>query len=261
MDSISFYVDYKKKDSNHVWQWVQDTLKFRYRPKKIPKNADYTPATTFKLTSNLEKRKIHFYDLPVFNAPDALTDIDTSKLRLVHLKEDTLEINQRFSVEFTESSVREFVLKSELEQGESYHFFLDSLALKDVYNLVNDSIMYKFVISSSEEYGSLKLVMEGFSEHALVQILDASKKVVSEQRLGKKTELYFENLVPSSYTAQVIIDRNKNNIWDSGDYLKHRQPEEIVFLRKELKVVKNWETEETWLYNSKINLNEILPKR
>jgi hypothetical protein len=42
------------------------------------------------------------------------------------------------------------------------------------------------------------------------------------------TMIRFTKLQPGSYTMNVIIDRNRNGRWDTGDLLGRRQPEEVI---------------------------------
>jgi hypothetical protein len=62
-------------------------------------------------------------------------------------------------------------------------------------------------------------------------------------------EVVFPTLAAGKYNARLILDLNGNGVWDSGRYLKHRQPEEILVYPKDLTVKANWEVSEAWQVN------------
>jgi hypothetical protein len=45
---------------------------------------------------------------------------------------------------------------------------------------------------------------------------------------------------------RIIIDRNRNGVWDTGDYDKGLQPEEVYYYPGELVVRARWDIEQDW---------------
>jgi uncharacterized protein (DUF2141 family) len=250
-DSLSFHVDYLVKDKESNEQWIRDSIFFRFREKKIPKGADYTPETLFTFKSDLDKPKIHYYSKPKFTCESPILDIDTSKIRLFELVNDSTKEKVDFKLDFKQNCLREFIVDADFKELKKYELEMDSTAFTDVYDLVNDSIIYTFAVSSNEEYGSLKLQISGFESYSLFQLTNAKGKVIDEVKGNNSEYISFKNLIPSTYKIRVIQDANNNYTWDVGHYLKHIQPEEVIYYNKELKVIKNWETEESWLYKTK----------
>ena len=67
---------------------------------------------------------------------------------------------------------------------------------------------------------------------------EVSRRVVK----GNSIDLYkFENLNPGNYKARLIFDKNDNNKWDSGNYLKKIQPEKVVFFPEEIEIRAGWD--------------------
>jgi hypothetical protein len=56
----------------------------------------------------------------------------------------------------------------------------------------------------------------------------------------------FDYLTPNKYKLKAIYDRNRNKIWDTGNFAKKLQPEKVIFYLKALSVRSNWELEESW---------------
>jgi hypothetical protein len=45
---------------------------------------------------------------------------------------------------------------------------------------------------------------------------------------------------------QIVIDTNKNRQWDTGNFLKRKQPENIIFMKSNMSLRANWDLEEEW---------------
>jgi hypothetical protein len=61
----------------------------------------------------------------------------------------------------------------------------------------------------------------------------------------------FELITPGKYIFRMIKDANGNKKWDTGNYLKKVQPEDVYYSNFELDVRANWDFNETF------NLNEV----
>ena len=55
----------------------------------------------------------------------------------------------------------------------------------------------------------------------------------------KKTLI--QQLEPAEYTFKVVLDENQNGKWDTGDFEKQLQPEQILWFSDSIKVRANWE--------------------
>ena len=58
------------------------------------------------------------------------------------------------------------------------------------------------------------------------------------------------DLKPDKYYARIVIDTNGNGVWDTGNYIEKRQPEEVYYSPKMYEIMQNWQVEETWNVNS-----------
>ena len=61
----------------------------------------------------------------------------------------------------------------------------------------------------------------------------------------------FELVKPGKYIFRMIRDNNRNKEWDTGNYLKKIQPEEVYYSNFELEIRANWD------FNETLNLNEV----
>ena len=61
--------------------------------------------------------------------------------------------------------------------------------------------------------------------------------------LSSDCEILIYVVWENEYKVKIIDDKNKNGKWDSGDYLKHIQPEKVEFYPDDIAVRANWDVE------------------
>ena len=179
-----------------------------------------------------------------FNEP--VQSIDTSAIHL-DLKVDTLWQPTRFI--FMSDSVvpRQYYILSDWQPGNEYKLRIDSTAIKSIYGLHTNKAENTMKIKTLEEYGTLYLNISGVEDNAFVQLLNSSDAVVREQKVKKNNTCDFYFLQPNTkYYIRMFIDRNNNGKWDTGDYNKKIQPEEVYYYPKVWEMKANFEFEENW---------------
>jgi hypothetical protein len=117
-----------------------------------------------------------------------------------------------------------------------------------VNGLTNDTLRIRFKTSEARMYGNLKvnLAMPQGAGPLIVQLLTEKEKVVEEQVVKESGRISFNYLLPAKYKLKVIVDQNLNRRWDSGDYFRKIQPEEVIYFPRTLELRANWDVEETW---------------
>jgi hypothetical protein len=58
--------------------------------------------------------------------------------------------------------------------------------------------------------------------------------------------LNYEYLLPGVYRLKIIVDENQNGKWDTGNYLKHIQPEKVFYNPTKINIRANWDIETDW---------------
>jgi hypothetical protein len=73
------------------------------------------------------------------------------------------------------------------------------------------------------------------SKNLIIELLSgkAQDLVIERQFIATSKAIVFDLLQPRKYTIRIIIDENKNNKWDTGNYLK-RQLAETILYHKEI---------------------------
>lgn len=189
--------------------------------------------------------------------PAPLAKIDTSKIHL-YAKHDTLwyvspfELNKRidttvkaFNKEYVEHT-RKYLLRGEWHPGVEYSLELDSAAFVDIYGNVSAKKKQGFKVLSNDECSTILLSITGTpNKPLLVELLDGSDKPIKQAKVVNGEARFFY-VTPGEYYARLIVDANDNGVWDTGDYEKSIQPEEVYYYPYKISCRAKWDYTESW---------------
>ena len=242
-------ISYEKRMKMHEkelekWQKQQDKFKKkgeRYDSVWTPKPLDIRVTAPSSLTP-----ESYLY----FTMPAPLARCDTSKIHL-QAKVDTLWVPQKFDWQPRPQSILSYRLEAVWTPGTEYQLEIDSVAFESIYGIVNDKMKSTLKCKSEEEFGSLVVKIAGLpdSTTAIVQLLDKQDGVVKEARTQDDGSAEFYWLSEGKFYLRAFIDRNGNGIWDSGDFYKALQPEEMFYLPKVIEIKANWDITTEWNLN------------
>jgi len=185
----------------------------------------------FKLSSNLPLSKIS--DSLIF-----IRDIDSI---LIPFKSS---IN---------NNLNEISLDFDIKPQDEYSVYILPNAIVDLRGGTNDTLGFKTLTQSLEDYGNvyLNIIRDTESEYIL-QMINSSTEIVREYNGISNDGIFnFELIKPGKYIFRMIKDENGNKRWDTGNYLRKVQPESVYYSNFELDIRANWDFNETF------NLNEI----
>jgi len=94
-----------------------------------------------------------------------------------------------------------------------------------------------YSLKESRNFGIIKGKLNTQEENFLVQLIDKKGEVV-EEKLNQK-EYQFVDIPPGNYRVRIIIDENKNEMWDAGNILNWKGPERVIFYPDTIPVKKN----------------------
>lgn len=226
----------KNKDSLNYWftPLEADSLNF------IVTNEIFSDTVTIKLRKekmdslSIEispKTTLNFRDTIFVNSNHPISKIDTSKINLTD--KDTLTINYTTLISEKENKIGIIFDK---KPSEKYTFTAFPAAFQDIYDFKNDTISKSFSTKKIDDYGKVTIrVNNPKNQQLIVELLSGNKQetLVESQFLNNSSSIVFDLLEPKKYTIRAIIDDNKNNQWDTGNYLKKQFPERIIY-HKEL---------------------------
>ena len=243
-----------QKKAFEKWQKQQEKAKKKGEPydsimPKEPLRLKFDIPTTLNPDQNI-----------LITSPVPLDSIDISKIHL-YSKHDSLWYNARFelqAVQLAQNGLPEAIpdaqlplhemyqLLGEWQPGIEYSLEVDSAAFVDIYGNCSAKIKNGFKVGNNDDYCSLLLTIKGMEEQScIVQLLDRSEKVVKEIITDNGTAEFFY-LKPETYYLRLIVDNNKNGKWDTGDFEKNIQPEEVYYFSEKLECRAKWDLTETW---------------
>jgi len=149
---------------------------------------------------------------------------------------------------YTIDSIEQRTLQINYPWKATYMYDLQILpgAITNLYGRSNtDTLSLNYLIKEQKEFGIINLQvtdMDSLQQYQ-VELLFAENVVAAFSIANaKEYQRTFASLPPGNYSVKVIEDLNKNGRWDSGDYDKKLQPENIATATlEELKA--NWEVE------------------
>lgn len=198
-----------------------------------------------KHTANIRMGKLNPFDSLVLTFASPVVEYDLSGAVLISA-EDTLVP----SFIFQDSLQRQLIMTDPLMERTSYKVIIPDSAFFSMTGLMNDSITLQFGIKAWDEYSQvvMNLHFPDPSQQYIIQLIKEDETLVSQQTITgmAQEKVKFPNLNPGKYRIKVIIDENRNNQWDTGDYIRHRLPERVLYFEKTLEIRANWVSEETW---------------
>lgn len=107
--------------------------------------------------------------------------------------------------------------------------------------LRNDTIQIN--TKKTSDYGSLSIRVTGLDTTKNPVLLFFVGDVLKNAVPIKTNRLNFDKILPGEYQLRMLYDKNRNGKWDTGDYLKKRQPEIVIPRKQTLNIRPNWDNE------------------
>ncbi len=235
-DSVVVKIDIPEFNSSDTVTFFPYKAPYRPGRSKVESKLGIQYANSGELYQNLS---LHF-SFPI--KPNH--NIETIIIKTGKEKNDTLV--ERFQISGT--LLNSFTVPYHFEPKESYEILFKDSLFYGWDGTTNDSLTIKFTTKTERDYGTLTMsyiVPEGELNY-VIWLIDPTNKKVQTDMISKTTSIKYDHLVPGNYKIKVIKDQNGNGKWDTGNYDKKIQPEQILFFEKQLSVRGFWELEETY---------------
>ena len=245
-DTLCFEMTYFKSDSLYNLVPQTDTLLAVYRAPRMSEKAKEAQARQ-RLADGLQltvKNTLEIYDTLTINSQTPIASIIEDSIHL-QMKVDTTWQTIPATFQYRDNTHLQLQMLCKLEPGNSYRLSLDSAAVTDIYQLSSMPDTYTFKVRSLEEYATLRVQLSPYHPRAMIQLLNEQDKPIKTLQAQEEGTV-FQYLSPQSYYLRMFIDENRDGKWTTGDWLKHRQPEEVFYFSKRLTLRANWEFEETF---------------
>jgi len=241
-DTVSLIIYYKDK-IKHKFVEHADTLSLIYKKKR-------------------RKHKSHYKEKSNSNNSAVPKPENGENKKTV-----SIEISVDYNLFADSVNKRIFHLKHSGKEGHSYILKLDSLAFEDYYGNFSQEKEFKFRVRSKDEYGRIILNISHLKKisdkdfytqndtisvdsvkysvlpkgQVILNLYDSEDNLLKIEFLKNDTVLTYENIISGNYHLVLIYDENENNIWDTGNYLKNKQPERILYYPENIIIKPNWD--------------------
>ena len=167
---------------------------------------------------------------------------------LINVFKDTIAIPFDVRIDDVDKQVVLFDFKKDL--GEKYEINVFPNAITDIFEAKNDTLVYQFNTGVREDFGNLRVKVTNLEEDVpvILQLIKRGKgfEVVEERKSVSKV-FEFNHLNPGEYYLRLLVDENRNGIWDSGNLLTGTQPEPVYIYPSKITIRALWDTDETWI--------------
>ncbi|TRZ45834.1 Ig-like domain-containing protein [Robertkochia solimangrovi] len=172
-----------------------------------------------------------------------MESIDDAKITI--MDKDSVNVPFTFELDKVKNLLN---LKWEKQPEQKYRVEILPESITDFFEKTNDTLKYGVSTKSLADLGSIRIKLRNVREFPLILQLTNDKGVVQYEQIvtaaGSVPE--FKNIDPGNYLIRVIHDRNSNGKWDTGNYLKKIQPEDISYYPESVELRANWEIEQTF---------------
>jgi len=239
MDSILVISDSTPENSFYVYQ--------EEKVKEKPKSNGST--NTFK--NGKEDKRVKYTNSLEGISQDLLSDLqitfnrklkcfDSTKITLCDTFYNPLT-EAKFSLDTSNTIIK---INYPWKEAENFRLILQKEVIHDTNGTVltkGDTL--KFNTKNESDYGSLLLKIIGLdlSKHPVLEIIYNDKITEYVPLTGSifKRKLFR----PGEYNVRILLDKNKNGIWDAGNYKKKLQPEIVLDKNWKVNVKGNWDNE------------------
>lgn len=246
--ALSVRAEFPETDSTGSIAIITDTIIFRYfepRPQRgkkeeatnrLPVKSNIISRTGFKPGDNI----LFYFDTP-------LAEPDTSLIDLF-IMADTNLIPLNYTLLKDSTSNSKLILKHQFLEDSSYVLVYDNAAFTDIFGNSSDSTSIRFNVNKREAYGTLKMVLSGYTGNIILQLHDSRDQLVNENHIliEESTEVYYPLLEKGEYSVKVIYDLDGDGKWSTGDFDLKRQPEPVSFYPNPIEIKVQWDLIQEW---------------
>jgi hypothetical protein len=230
---------------------VQDVISKKYDTVKInlPK-LNLSRKKSLSLTSNLNGGVLPInipFQFSFLNSIDTLKT-NPAKVYLTYAK-DSVRKEEPAVIRYNWPLQAE--LMNSLTEGTEYKLQIDTAAFYDLNGRYNDSLVLKFKRQAKTELGHVTLkVLLNKKQSYIIQLINEKGIVSREENISlslsssNAVSIDFTGITPGIYTVKVVFDNNENKKWDTGNFMRHKQAENVFISSKQVKVIPDWDVEE-----------------
>lgn len=225
------------------------------------------------LRLNTMRVRISYFDINQHN--DTIWISDTLALKVERIADNNTQIVGReidlklkrpvdFIISTDDNKIRNLNFKASFTSSKKYELVVDSAALIDLYGNVSDSAKYSFEVFSADDFASVYLNIKNIwaaldsvtidtsvfyslpAGKMILIIEDQNGDVYRRTTFNSNKTLKDPMFLPGTYTLKMFYDKNNNDYWDTGNYLKHLQSEKVFVYKTKINLSKGVQEKVIW---------------
>lgn len=172
-----------------------------------------------------------------------ITELNTEKWIL---KQDSIN-TQPFTAKIVENHPHKIEISSNFISGKKYELNIPKESVSTYYLKLPKTYQFNFEIDKPENYGSLEMRLKTKPDAPFwMQLLNEQDEVKYTQFTEAGT-IKFNVLKPDKYYVRILVDNNRNGIWDEADFKNQTPAEEVFIYDKMIEIRPLWENiEDQW---------------
>lgn len=187
----------------------------------------YVPPTP-KLKIKSHNSSAMDIDVPyTISFEEPLRSIDTTAIHVSKAINDSTFVEIPFLLRASDKQHRRYHIFAEWRPDEKYRVEIDSAAFVALYGAVSDAFDEDIKFRSLDSYAVLNLMIKGVGDGTIVQLLNDDNPIASQRIEQGRCTFYFVR--PGKYYLRLIMDKNGNGVWDTGDCAARVQPEAVYY--------------------------------
>jgi len=248
-DSVVLWMSGQPTDSLYIEisdnNLVIDTAKLDLRKKTVKRKASAQDTVAERLNIIAGKSNpFNYFKFKYecsFSYP--LSRWDFSRV-LLSVDKDTIHPE----IYFSDSIKRRIIVQHKWNEEKHYKIIFPDSIFYGITGLTNDSTKIEFTTRAQKEFGSLiiDLNIDAHPGNYIIQLITEKESLIEAHYTSGNGKVKFEYILPGKYKVKAILDRNGNKRWDTGNYRKNLQPEEVSYFSKTVEIRANWDVEESW---------------
>lgn len=236
-DSVTILV----RDGNAFADSVQLELEHPGKKKNSGRGGGNADARKLQLNSNISGSQFPPGKNLRVNSTIPIKELNKDLVVLLRGK-DTLK------TALTISENRHSILFSNsFQEDSSYTLLLKPGAITDWFGQKSDTLLQKFHVPATSEYGTLKVALNGIPKgNYVLQLLNEKGNLIQDTLIDGQSTIAFHYISSGNFLLKLISDENKNGKWDTGNYLQHQQPEIVRYYTKPIRMRTGWDMDVEW---------------
>ena len=240
----------KNKDTLNFWfpEIEADSLQFELKTKDSVLKANvvfYRPELDSFYITPVQNNFFDLGDTLRFDGSLPISEINSKFISLRN--KDSIQIPFEINVNKNKDQANLFF---KTDTNDKYDIELLPNTFIDFWGKTNDTIKLKLTTKSTESFGIINVQLDWKVEKQkfILELINEKNQISRRVVKSNSIDLYkFENLNPGNYKLRLIFDKNENNKWDSGNYLKKIQPEKVIYLPDKIELRENWEVNQVFI--------------